>query len=118
MEEKKQPTVSAGSGLPENVAGALAYSLGPVTGVLFLLLDKKSKLVRFHAMQSLITFGGLFILDRVLRAMFFWGWSLWGILNLAELILWVVLMIKAYQGEMYKLPYIGAIAEQQAAKMS
>lgn len=118
MAEEKQPAASAGSGLPENVAGALAYSLGPVTGVLFLVLEKKNKFVRFHAMQSLITFGGLFIVDRVLRTMFFWGWSLWGIVNLAELLLWIILMVKAYQGETYKLPYVGAIAERQAGKVS
>lgn len=118
MAEEKQPVASAGSGLPENVAGALAYFLGPITGVLFLVLEKKSKFVRFHAMQSLIALGAFVVCRYILRVVFFWGWTLWGLFDLAGIILGVVLMIKAYQGETYKLPYIGAIAEQQAGKMS
>ena len=69
MAEEKQAATGGGSGLPENVAGALAYVLGPVTGVLFLVLEKKSKFVRFHAMQSLITFGGLFVIGSTIT---FW----------------------------------------------
>ena len=81
---------SVSSGLPENVAGALAYALGPVTGVLFLVLEKKSKFVRFHAMQSLITFGGLFVLNSVLTMVSIWSWSLRGALNLVQAILGIM----------------------------
>lgn len=108
---------ATGSGLPENVAGALAYLLGPITGILFLVLEKKSKFVRFHAMQSLITFGGLFVLNVVLGFIPLLGWAAGMLLSLAGVLLWVVLLVKAYQGEMYKLPYIGEMAEKQLGRM-
>lgn len=68
-------------------------------------------------MQSLITFGGLFVINVVLGIVPILGWGLGMLLSLAGLLLWVVLMIKAYQGETYKLPYIGGIAEQRLGKM-
>ena len=105
------------SGLPENVAGALAYLIGPVTGVLFLVLEKQSKFVRFHAMQSLVVFGGLFVVNIVLGFVPILGWVLGMLLSLVGVLLWVVLLIKAYQGERYKLPYIGEIAERQLGKL-
>lgn len=118
MAEEKQATASAGSGLPENVAGALSYLLGPITGVLFLVLEKENKFVRFHAMQSLITFGGLFVVSILLGMVPLLGWLVGRVLNLVEILIWVVLLVKAYQGERYKLPYIGEIAEKQLGKMS
>ena len=105
------------SGLPENVAGALAYLIGPVTGILFLVLEKQSKFVRFHAMQSLVVFGGLFVVNIVLGFVPILGWVLGMLLSLVGVLLWVVLLIKAYQGERYKLPYIGEIAERQLGKL-
>lgn len=117
MVGKKEAAASIGSGLPENVAGALAYLLGPITGVLFLVLEKKSKFVRFHAMQSLITFGGLLVISLILGVVPLLGWFVGMVLNLVGILLWVVLLVKAYQGEMYKLPYIGEVAEKQLGKM-
>jgi len=106
-----------GTNLPENIAGALCYVLGFITGIIFLLLEKENRFVRFHAMQSIITFGGLFVLSFVLGFFPFFGWmirlTLTPLVNLLGFILWIVLMVKAYQGEMYKLPYIGDLAEKQ-----
>jgi uncharacterized membrane protein len=98
--------------------GAVAYLLGFITGIVLLLVEKKDKFVRFHAMQSTILFGGLFIVNLALGFIPLLGWLVGFILSIASFILWIFLMWKAFQGEMYKLPYIGEIAEKQLAKMS
>lgn len=106
MSENKGKT---STGIEPKVAGLLCYLLGWVTGVIFLILEKEDKFVRFHAVQSTITFGIVFIIYII----FFWlplFWILW----LLAAILWVVLMYKAYQGEKYKLPVIGDLAEKYA----
>ena len=109
---------TAGTGLQENVAGLLAYVLGWVTGLIFFLIDKRP-FVRFHAMQSIIAFGALFVLQYV----FVWGGWFGGILGFAlmgmigsvigllALICWILCMVKAYQGQRFKLPLIGDMAE-------
>lgn len=100
----------------ENMMGAVAYLLGFITGIVILLVEKKSRFVRFHAMQSSILFGGLFILNIVLGFIPLLGWLTGFILSLAAFGLWILLMWKAFQGEMYKLPYIGDLAEKQLGK--
>ena len=101
----------------ENLMGALAYLLFFVTGIIFLLVEKKSGFVRFHAMQSTILFGGLFVVNIALGFIPLLGWLAGLLLSLLGFVLWIVLMWKAFQGEMYKVPYIGNIAEKQLAKM-
>ncbi|MDI3498786.1 DUF4870 domain-containing protein [Archaeoglobus sp.] len=101
------------TGLKENVAGALSYLLGPITGILFLLMEKESQFVKFHAMQSTITFGGLWVISIILSFIPYIGWMLLPIINLIGLILWIVLIYKAYSNEWFKLPVVGDIAEQQ-----
>ncbi|HRN96544.1 MAG TPA: DUF4870 domain-containing protein [Candidatus Levybacteria bacterium] len=101
----------------QNVMGAVAYLLGFITGIVLLLVEKENKFVRFHAMQSTIVFGGLFIVNIVLGFIPLLGLLTGTVLSVVGIILWIVLMIKAYQGELYKLPYIGQIAEEQLAKM-
>ncbi len=111
-----------GMGLEENIAGLLCYVLGWITGIVFLVLEKDNKFVRFHAMQSIVTFLPLSIIAAVISMMggaFFWGFGgLWMIFSaiswliwVIALILWLILMFKAYQGEMYKLPIVGDFAE-------
>jgi len=79
------------------------------------VIEKENKFVRFHAMQSIITFGGIFIISFVLSfIMPFLMWRLWYLIWIIQLILWVILMVKAYQGEKFKLPVIGDIAEKSA----
>jgi uncharacterized membrane protein len=117
------------SGLEENVAGLLCYSLGWLTGLIFFLIDKRPN-VRFHAAQSMVTFGGLHIVRIVLGMVFGYGMmfgGMWGtgfsvgfaifsLIGLVTLVLWIVCMIKAYQGERFKLPVVGDIAENLAGK--
>ena len=101
------------TGIQPNVAGLLCYILGLVSGVVFILIEKENKFVRFHAMQSIIAFGAIFVLQIVSTVIPFIGMILMPILGLACLVLWIVLMIKAYQGETFKLPVIGDLAEQK-----
>ncbi|ADT83291.1 DUF4870 domain-containing protein [Thermococcus barophilus] len=105
-------------GLEENIEAALAYVLGFLTGIIFLLLEKESDFVRFHAMQSTITFLGIFIIQRILMFIPFLGAILGMLLGLIGLILWILGIVKAYQGEYYKFPIVGDIAENQVRKMS
>jgi uncharacterized membrane protein len=101
----------------ENLMGAAAYLLGFVTGIIFLVIEKESKFVRFHAMQSTILFAGVFILSIALGFIPILGWLVGLILSFASFVFWIVCMWKAFQGEMYKVPYVGEIAEKQLAKM-
>jgi len=101
-------------GIPENIEGLLAYLFGWLTGIIFYLLERKSKFVRFHAMQSLITFLALTLISFFLTLIPFVGWMLGILVDLLSFILWIVLMIKAYQGEKFKLPVVGEIAEKYA----
>jgi len=86
-------------GLDENVEALLCYLFGWVTGIIFLILEKENKLVRFHAMQSLITFLFLSIVSVLINTIPFVGWLISPILWFIGLILWVVLMYKAFRGE-------------------
>ncbi len=101
----------------ENLMAAASYLLGFITGVIFLLVEKQSKVVRFHAMQSTVLFGGIFVLNIALGFIPILGWLVGLLLSLASFVLWIVCMWKAFQGEMYKVPFVGDIAEKQLAKM-
>jgi len=124
MEEKKLGNVTekkkTSMGLDENVAGALCYVLGFLTGIVFFVMEKDSKFVKFHAVQSIATFLPLMILGWIISSLFWSFTMMWlvGILStmlfIIELVLWIILIMKAYQGEMYKLPIVGDIAEKQA----
>ena len=106
-------TEKSSTGLEANLAGALTYVLGPITGILFFVLEKESKFVRFHAMQSTITFVALFVISLVLGMIPILGWLMLLPFQLLVLVLWVFLMFKAFKGEKYKLPTIGDLAERQ-----
>ena len=117
---------TAASGLSANVAGALAYVLGLITGLVFLVLDpyKNDRFVRFHAMQSILFCAACIV--------FSIAWTIvWGILfgvsaylalvalplrmliSLGIFIYWLFLMYRAYQGREYRIPFIGDIAANQ-----
>jgi uncharacterized membrane protein len=100
-------------GLTENFEAMLCYVLGWVTGVIFFIVEKESKFVRFHAMQSILTFVGCMIAFTVLGVIPVLGWLVGIILAPCVVILWIILMIKAYKGEMFKLPVVGDMAEKQ-----
>ncbi len=101
-------------GMEENLEALLTYVLGWITGIIFLLLEKNSKFVRFHAMQSTITFLGFTIVMFILLFIPLIGWALNLLLAILGVIVWIVCIVKAYQGEKYKLPFIGDIAEKRA----
>ncbi|MBM3182630.1 MAG: DUF4870 domain-containing protein [Chloroflexi bacterium] len=102
------------TGLEENVAGVLCYVLGWVTGLIFFLIEKDSKFVRFHAMQYIVVFGVLCVASIIIGWIPIIGWGISGLISLLALVLWIILMIKAYQGEKFKLPWAGDLAEKQA----
>ncbi len=110
MEEKRTNTAL---GIDENIEGLLCYILGFITGILFLILEKENKFVRFHAMQSTATFIVLFVVSMVLGFIPFIGWLISFLIGLLGLVLWLLLMYKAYNKEIYKLPVVGDFAEGQ-----
>jgi uncharacterized membrane protein len=112
------PAQTAAGGLPDNVAGVLAY-VTIVPAIIFLVIEpyNRNRFIRFHAFQSLFFFIAVIIVSVVMpfvAVIPFLGVLLWALVCLAELILWLLLLLKAYGGEMWKLPVIGDIAEKQA----
>jgi uncharacterized membrane protein len=109
-------TAPGTSGMAQNVAGLLCYALGWVTGLIFYFIDKRP-FVRFHAAQSIIVFGGLTIIRIALSMAFVaggiaLGFGLTSLLTILGFVLWILLMIKAYQGEKYRLPIAADLADQ------
>lgn len=123
------------TGLDENVASLLAYVFGLVSGLIFFLIEKNSRLVRFHGMQSTLLAGvfwigevALWILSTIIVLIIsqvsgLLGTLVWAVLMLlsfvlgiAALIGWVMCMIKAYQGQYFKLPVLGNFAEKFSQK--
>jgi len=102
------------TGLEANVAGLLCYVGWWVSGLVFILIEKESKFVRFHAIQSIYVFGVLTIAMIVLRWIPVLGDVLAGLIWVLGVVLWIILMIKAYQGAMFKLPLAGDLAEKKA----
>ena len=105
-------------GLSANVAGLLCYVGGWISGIVFVVLEKKSKFVKFHAWQSIMTFGVLTVAYLILFSIPFVGWILGTIVWILMLVLWIILMIQAGTGKMWKLPWAGNWAEKQAGKTS
>ena len=117
------------SAVEENIAGLLCYVGGWITGLVFFLIDKRP-FVRFHAAQSIVVFGGLHIVYIILTTIFitsFWAggfgfFSFAGLLfnavRLAAVVLWIVLMVKAYQGEQFRVPIAANLADSFAAKFA
>jgi uncharacterized membrane protein len=103
------------SGLDQNIAGALTYALGWITGAMFLLTEPTNKFVRFHALQSLIVFGGLSLIWLVAASSIPIIGLLIALVILPPLsvFLWLLLMFKAYHGVRFKLPFAGEIADQR-----
>jgi uncharacterized membrane protein len=110
----QQSAKKTSTGLDENVAGLLCYVLGWITGIIFLLLEKDNKFVRFHAIQSICVFGVITVIEIIFGWIPIIGWIINSILGLVAFILWIVLMVKAYQGQKWKLPGAGNFAEKKA----
>ena len=128
-------------GMQPNVAAGLSYVFGWITGLIFFFMEKQNRYVRFHAMQSIIFFGGLTVLITVLEFfLVFFGRILFphphpspvlvvvavivGLLTDVILVLlmnvgfvlWIVLLINGFQGSYFKLPLIGSYAERFASR--
>src|SRR5512142_813849 len=123
------PPLPASTGITENTAAALSYALGWFTGIIFFLIDKRPY-VRYHAAQSIVTFGGLHVIRIVLGITFGVGWF-WGtmrpagffmalpilaLLGVLSFVLWIYCMVKASQGVRFKLPVAGDVAEGLAGR--
>ncbi len=104
-------------GMDENIEGLLAYLAWWITGIIFLVLEKESDFVRFHAMQSTITFIGITVLQVILSFIPYIGGILAWLLGIIGFVLWILGMVKAYQGERYKFPIVGDYAEQWLEKV-
>ncbi|MFA9558546.1 DUF4870 domain-containing protein [Evansella sp. AB-rgal1] len=111
-EKKKSST-----GLDENIGGLVAYVLTFLSGLILVFIEKENKFIRFHALQSTITFGGLFIISMVLGIIPIIGILTTLLIMPLWLVLWVFLMYKAYNGVLYKLPIVGEFAEEQVSKL-
>ena len=115
------PAMQASGAMADNVASALCYVLGLITGILFLVLPpyNKNRLIRFHAFQSIflhvacIAVGiGIRI---VLSILTLWGmFFLVSVFWLACFVLWIYIILQTYQGKTIVLPVLGPIAQQQA----
>ncbi|ADQ14638.1 DUF4870 domain-containing protein [Halanaerobium hydrogeniformans] len=99
-------------GMDENIESILCYAGIWVTGLFFLFFEKENNHVRFHAMQSLLTFFSLFIVSSLILILPGIGLIIASLITFFGTILWIFLMYKAYIGEVYKLPFIGDVAEE------
>jgi uncharacterized membrane protein len=123
-----KPAGESSTSMSANVAGLLCYVAWWVTGIVFVVMEKKSTFVKFHAWQSIMTFGVLTVVQIILSII--GGISLatfapgaWWFAHVLGIIVWVIsvglwiaLMLLAYQGKMWKVPIAGNWAEKQATK--
>jgi uncharacterized membrane protein len=105
-------------GMKARTAGVLCYLFAWVGGLVFLLLERDNRFVRFHAAQSLLFFGTMSILGWVCSYFPFSLFGLGGVVVLVGFIGWIVLMVAAHRGRYYKLPLFGGYAEQLANRIS
>jgi len=125
------PPAETSIGLQPNIAGLLCYIAGWITGIIFLVIEKKSTFVKFHAWQSIMTFGILTVVQIIVSPVFssiavatfspgllvasgVLGTILW----VLSFVLWIILLIQAGSGKMWKVPLVGDWAERQASKVS
>jgi uncharacterized membrane protein len=115
------PAAASTGGMTDNVAGLLAY-VTIIPSVIFLVLEpyNKNRFIRFHSFQNIffcVAWFVLWIALSIIAQVPVLGWMtliIWPLIGLGGLILWIVLIFKAYQGQMFKLPVIGDMAEKQA----
>lgn len=108
--------MNSSTGLQSNLAGALTYVFGFITGIIFILIEKEDQFVRFHAVQSIILSLVLVILSTVLRYIPIINLISALLLGPISFVLWILLIYKAYKNEWFELPVIGQIAKDQVNK--
>lgn len=104
------------TGLDENIASLLCYVGWWVTGIIFLLLEKENKVVRFHAWQSIFAFGAITIISIVIGVIPIIGQVVGALLWILGVVLWIIAMVKAYQSQKFMMPIVGNLAEKQASQ--
>ena len=128
-------TAKSSTGLDENVAALLAYIATWVSGLVFFLIEKDSRFVKFHAMQAILLGASAFVLAFVLYFLWFFGWIIFAsisdilgwlvglVLGLLLFVFWIgfaiafiMCLVKAYQKQYFKLPIIGNLAEKYSMK--
>jgi len=105
----------SGTGLKKETAGALAYVLGPVTGVVFFILEK-DPFVKFHAVQSIVVFVAIFALQWIMGLTIILL-PLVPLIGIVSFVLWLLLIYKAWQGEQWEVPFLGKFARQLIGKL-
>jgi uncharacterized membrane protein len=106
------PRPNTQTGLQENVASLLCYVFTWVSGIVFYILENKNTTIRFHAAQSIVVFGSISIVNAVLAWIPIFGWIIMGLTGLLAFILWILLIVKAAQGGVYRLPVAAPYAEK------
>jgi uncharacterized membrane protein len=116
-----RPVQATAGGLSDNIAGMLAYFTF-IPAIIFLVLEpyNRSRFIRFHAFQSIffaVAWTALWIVLNIVAHVPLFGWLtilIWPLVGLAGFVIWIVLLLKANQGQMWKLPVVGDMAEKQA----
>ena len=109
-----EKTTEKDLGLKKETAGALAYVLGPLTGIFFLVTSKDA-FVRFHAMQSTVVFVVMFVVQWALGITIIL-FPLSALVGLVTFVLWLVLIYKAWQGQEWEVPVLGKVAKNLLKK--
>jgi uncharacterized membrane protein len=115
QEKRNEVASQASTGFTPNVAGLICYIGAWITGIVMFVLEQKDDSIRFHAAQSIVVFGTLTVAGVVLGWLPYVGGMFIPIIAIVGVILWIILMLKAYNGERYKLVWAGDIAEKIAA---
>jgi len=110
--EEKKKRDSSTTNLSTNVAGLLCYVAGWISGIVFLVIEQKNRFVRFHAAQSIIVFGALNAIHSLLNPIPVAGRFFSIVIGIFAFVLWIIMMVKAYHGELFKLPLAGELAER------
>ncbi|MFA5148038.1 MAG: DUF4870 domain-containing protein [Candidatus Omnitrophota bacterium] len=102
-------------GMDANLAASLSYVFGWVSGLIFFLIEKENKFLKFHAMQSIL-FAAAWTVILIVLGITVVGAFLIPIVGLIFFVVWIVLIIKSFSGEQFKLPVIGDMAEKYSSK--
>jgi len=113
--EKLTEPSGTSTGLSPNIAGLLCYVAVWISGIIFLVLEQRNKFVRFHAAQSIVAFGTITVAGIILGLIPVVGVAFSSIIGIIGFIVWIIMMVKAANGEWYKLPWAGDVAEKIVA---
>lgn len=128
QEQHQNTAPTTSTGMDPKIAGLLCYLFGWISGLIFYLIEKDDKTIRFHAMQSILLNIAIFVLwigISIVLGIFglipgvniviaILALPVYFVLWIGTIVVWILLMVRAYQGEMWKLPIIGDIAERNA----